>query len=63
MSWVAPHASGQAAQFVHSTTEPVLAPFRRMGLRIGMLDLSPLVALLALDFVRMLALNLLFGLA
>ncbi len=63
MSWVAPHAGGQIAQLIHSTTEPVLAPFRRLGLRIGMIDLSPIAALIALDFGRYIVLSLLFGLA
>jgi YggT family protein len=34
--------------FLHDTSEPFLRIFRRLGLRIGPLDLSPIVALLVL---------------
>jgi YggT family protein len=37
--------------FLHDTAEPLLRIFRRLGLRIGPLDLSPIVALLALRIV------------
>jgi YggT family protein len=37
--------------FLHDTSEPLLRIFRRLGLRIGPLDLSPIVALLALRIV------------
>jgi YggT family protein len=37
--------------FLHDTAEPFLRIFRRLGLRIGPLDLSPIVALLALRIV------------
>ena len=37
--------------FLHDTAEPFLRIFRRLGLRIGPLDLSPIVALLLLRIV------------
>jgi YggT family protein len=37
--------------FLHDTAEPLLRVFRRLGLRIGPLDLSPIVALLVLRIV------------
>jgi YggT family protein len=37
--------------FLHDTSEPLLRVFRRLGLRIGPLDLSPIVALIALRIV------------
>jgi len=37
---------------VHQVTEPILAPIRRVLPRLGMLDLSPMVALLLLTFIR-----------
>lgn len=54
MSWLAPHAGGRLAYFIHSATQPVLGFFARFHLRWGMLDFTPLVALLALDFLRQL---------
>ena len=37
--------------FLHDTSEPFLRIFRRLGLRIGPLDLSPIVALIVLRLV------------
>jgi YggT family protein len=37
--------------FLHDTSEPFLRVFRRLGLQIGPLDLSPIVALLLLRIV------------
>jgi YggT family protein len=36
----------------YQVTEPILAPIRRVLPRLGMLDLSPMVALLLLTFIR-----------
>lgn len=40
-------------------TEPILAPFRKLPLRIGLLDLSPIVAFLVLNFLHRLLVRLL----
>src|SRR3954470_7121398 len=37
--------------FLHDTSEPFLRIFRRLGLQFGPLDLSPIVALIALRLV------------
>ena len=37
---------------LHQVTEPILAPIRRVLPRFGMLDLSPMVAIILLTFVR-----------
>jgi YggT family protein len=37
--------------FLHDTSEPYLRIFRRLGLRFGPLDLSPIIALIALRLV------------
>jgi YggT family protein len=37
--------------FLHDTSEPFLRIFRRLGLRIGPLDLSPIIALVLLRIV------------
>jgi len=37
--------------FLHDTSEPFLRIFRRLGLQIGPLDLSPIVALIVLRLV------------
>lgn len=40
-------------------TEPILVPFRKLPVRIGMLDLSPIVAFIALNFLQRLIVRLL----
>jgi YggT family protein len=40
------------AVILHQVTEPILAPLRRVIPRIGMLDITPLVALLLLQFIH-----------
>jgi YggT family protein len=37
---------------LNQITEPILAPLRRVIPRIGMLDISPMVALLLLQFLQ-----------
>lgn len=53
MSWVAPMGGGMGYNpvvgLLDSLTRPVLAPIRRVIPLFGMIDLSPLVALLALN--------------
>ena len=53
VSWVNPDPWNPIVQFLQRATEPVLAPIRRRlpTWRIG-LDLSPLVAILAVIFVQ-----------
>ena len=52
ISWlpVDPHHS--IVQFLVQVTEPLLAPLRRLPLQIGVMDLTPLVAFVALFFLR-----------
>ncbi len=37
--------------FLHDITEPILAPLRQFLPRLGMLDLSPLLAIILLNLV------------
>ena len=48
--------------FTHRLTEPALAPIRRFLPNFGAIDLSPLVLLLAVFFLRRVIQNLLFEL-
>lgn len=52
-SWVNPHAP--LAPFVRALNEPLLGPLRKIVPLIGGIDLSPLVALLALQIILYLA--------
>ena len=51
LSWFPVDASNPLVRMLFDLTEPVLAPFRRVLPRIGMLDLSPLAAMLVLQFL------------
>lgn len=51
MSWFPIDPNNPIVRLLIDITEPVLAPFRRIIPRIGMFDLSPLAALLVLQFL------------
>jgi YggT family protein len=53
ISWVSPDPRNPIVQFLHRVTEPVLAPVRRMlpPWKTGGLDLSPIIVLLAIQFI------------
>ena len=47
LSWFNPDPYNPIVQFLHNTTEPILAPVRRRLPPMGMFDFSPLVVLIA----------------
>ncbi|MBM4127026.1 MAG: YggT family protein [Nitrospira sp.] len=52
ISWVSPDPWNPIVQFLDRVTEPVLSPIRRrLGWRMGV-DLSPLVAIVAITFLQ-----------
>ena len=63
LSWVSPGAYNPAVSVLYSITEPVLRPCRRLLPPISGIDLSPLVALIGIQLVKMLLLPLLQQLA
>jgi YggT family protein len=48
VSWVDPMGRNAVSAFIIQTSEPILAPVRRMLPRTGMIDLSPTIVLLVL---------------
>ena len=64
LSWVNPDPANLIVQFIERSTEWILVPFRRWipSYRIG-LDLSPLLALLFIYFLRIFLVQTLFGLS
>ena len=56
LSWVNPRFEGPVARFLYDTTEPLLAPIRRVLPSMGMIDLSPLVLILLLGVAMRLVL-------
>jgi YggT family protein len=63
LSWVNPGAYNPAVNLLHSLTEPVLRPVRRLLPPISGLDLSPLLAILGLEVLRRLVVPLLAALS
>ena len=51
LSWIDPGGRSRLGAFVISTTEPILAPIRRILPQTGMFDLSPLIVLLILGAI------------
>jgi YggT family protein len=56
LSWVSPGTYNPAVSVLYSITEPVLRPCRRLLPPISGIDLSPLVALIGIQVVKMLLL-------
>ncbi|HAL61021.1 MAG TPA: hypothetical protein DCP08_01260, partial [Chloroflexi bacterium] len=52
LSWVRFDPYHPISLFIHRVTEPVLAPIRRFLPPTGMIDFSPLVALVLLQVVQ-----------
>jgi YggT family protein len=63
ISWVNPGTYNPAVSLLYSLTEPFLRPCRRLIPPMSGLDLSPLVALIAIQLVKMLLLPPLYSLA
>jgi YggT family protein len=51
MSWLNPRFEGLVARLLYQTTEPILAPIRRILPSTGMIDLSPIVAFLLIGLI------------
>jgi YggT family protein len=63
-SWIPPLRESRIGDLLGAVCEPYLAPFRRILPTLGGLDLSPILALIALNFIEaglIYALELLFG--
>jgi YggT family protein len=50
MSWINPSPGNPIVRFLTDITEPILAPLRRVIPMVGMMDLSPLIAMIVLSY-------------
>lgn len=57
LSWFRPSPGNRLVIILDEITEPILAPIRRLLPMMGGLDLSPLIAIIALQFIRNLLLQ------
>jgi YggT family protein len=51
MSWFDPTGRSRVGAFLIQTTEPILAPIRRLLPRTGMFDFSPLLVIVVLSLI------------
>ena len=64
ISWVSPDPHNPVVQFLYKTTEPLLAPFRKLIPTYSMgIDISPIFALIVIWFLKLFLVRTLFGLA
>lgn len=56
-SWVPEFQGTKAMQFIAFYTDPYLNLFRRVIPPLGMIDISPIFAFLALEFLKVIILN------
>ncbi len=61
VSWTGIDPYHPAAQFLYRVTEPVLAPIRRVLPQTGMMDFSPLVAMLLISVIGQIVVAVLMG--
>lgn len=57
ISWIDPMGNMRVTQILREITEPILAPIRSVLPSIGMIDLSPLVAILLIQLLQRLVLG------
>ncbi|CAG0940384.1 hypothetical protein ANRL1_00143 [Anaerolineae bacterium] len=63
VSWLPIDRYHPLIQFLDSITEPILAPLRRFVPMIGMMDITPIVALILLQIIQTILLRVLSGMA
>jgi YggT family protein len=51
-SWFDPTGRTPVGRFLHELTEPIIAPIRSIMPRTGMIDLSPMIAILLIILLR-----------
>lgn len=63
ISWVNPDPYNPIVRFLYSVTDPVLRPIRRkIGLAMG-IDISPMIVILLIYFIKHFVIASLFGIA
>lgn len=63
ISWFGVSPYNDLVRFIYRITEPILMPFRRLPLQVGMIDFSPFLAFILLSFLQRLVVGVLRGLA
>jgi len=62
LSWVRVSPYHPAVELLYQITEPVLAPLRRVIPPVGMMDISPIIAMLLLQIIQPVLVGIIRGL-
>ena len=60
LSWVAPDPYNMVVQIIYALTEPIMAPFRRIIPPLGFIDISPIILIFVIEFIRILLNRMIF---
>jgi YggT family protein len=60
LSWFDPGMNSSVGKILFDVTEPILGPIRRVLPSAGGIDFSPIIAIIALQFIRRIVLNQIF---
>ncbi|MFH1305332.1 MAG: YggT family protein [Candidatus Omnitrophota bacterium] len=63
LSWVNPDPYNEIVRIIYRISDPILAPFRRLPLRVGGMDFSPIVAFLVLSVLKSFIIKILYWVA
>jgi YggT family protein len=63
VSWLNVNPYNPLVSFIYQVTDPILVPLRRIIPPLGMIDVTPIIALILLSLLQQLLLTLLAGLA
>jgi len=66
LSWLPQYRQNRIVEMIYGITDPILSPFQRIIPPMGMMDLSPMVAIIALiilEYVLLAVVENAFGLA
>ena len=63
LSWVNADPYNEIVNVIYKVTEPILAPFRRIPLRMGAIDFSPILAFIVLSVLKNFTVNILYHIA
>jgi len=57
MSWIRPNPYNPFVQAIYQITEPIMGPLRRIIPPLGMIDITPMVALIILQIIQEIVLS------
>lgn len=63
LSWFPIDPYSSVVQLLHQVTDPILEPFRRIPLRVGMMDFTPLLAFFAIYLANRILVSILLRIA